>query len=172
MESDDTSRLDELQADYSPDEHRPLGGYLALLAAYGLGTAALATIVWRKRPAPIRPGDLVLLTVATHRLSRTLAKDSVTSLLRAPLTRYQSPALPSEVDEEVQPQVHGHPVQHAVAELVSCPFCLAQWTATALVGAQALAPRATRAVTTVLTIVTGADALQFGYAALQRLQPS
>ena len=53
---------------------------------------------------------------------------------------------------------------------MTCPFCLAQWAATALVGAHRIALAGTRAVATVQSAVAGADALQFLSSALQRLE--
>jgi hypothetical protein len=47
-------------------------------------------------------------------------------------------------------------------------FCLSPWVAAALVGGLAVAPGVTRTVTTVFSAVSVADALQFGYAALER----
>jgi hypothetical protein len=59
--------------------------------------------------------------------------------------------------------VRGHGAQHAAGELISCPFCLAVWTGTALAGGMVFAPRATRLVCTVLTAVAASDALQLAY---------
>lgn len=41
-----------------------------------------------RRAVDIGPFDVILLAMGTHKLSRTLIKDAVTSPLRAPLTRY------------------------------------------------------------------------------------
>ncbi len=40
-------------------------------------------------PERIGPGDILLLGVATHKLGRLLAKDWVTSFLRAPFTTFK-----------------------------------------------------------------------------------
>lgn len=40
-------------------------------------------------PEGYRAGDLVLLGVATFKLSRLISKDRVTAFLRAPFTRFQ-----------------------------------------------------------------------------------
>ncbi|HEU5107225.1 MAG TPA: DUF1360 domain-containing protein, partial [Micromonosporaceae bacterium] len=116
-----------------------------------------------RSPLPERPsaGDVLLLSVATHKLSRMLAKDAVTSPLRAPFTRYREPGGHAEVNEDVQPG-HGS-TGHAVGELLSCPFCLAMWIATAFAGGLVLAPRATRLVATSLTAVAASDFLQLAY---------
>jgi len=163
-----------LRRDYAPDADRPLVGYAGLMTAYAVGAGALAAAVRRKGAAAIGLTDFALITIATQRASRTLAKDAVASPLRAPVTRYEGQGLPSEVNEEVKPSAHGpaRQIQHAIGELVTCPFCLGQWVATGLVGSQLLAPRFTRAVTCTLAAATGANALQFAYAALERLGDS
>lgn len=169
----DESDLAAISQRYAHGNHRPLSGYVALGATYAVAAGGLFLAGRRKAPrfsGRLSPGDLALITVATQRLSRTLAKDSVTSPLRAPFTRYKEPGMPSEVNEEVAPELRDRPVRHAIAELVTCPFCLGQWVATGLVGGQVLAPTVTRLVTSVLTAVAGADALQFCYSALQRLE--
>lgn len=64
---------------------------------------------------------------------------------------------------EVNESVRGTGVQHAVGELLSCPFCLAVWISGGLTAGLVLAPRATRLVMTALTAVAGSDAIQLVY---------
>src|ERR671939_499364 len=93
-------------------DDRPLGGYLAVLGAYaGVvgGASVLARLLGREPPERIAPSDVVLLAVATHKMSRLLTKDAVTSPLRAPFTRYQKPTGEAEVAEEVRDE---NQVQH------------------------------------------------------------
>jgi Protein of unknown function (DUF1360) len=164
------TRLETIQRQYAHGHDRPLLGYLTVSSTYGLGAVALGLAVRRHGADRIGTRDLALITVATHRLSRTLAKDAVTSPMRAAFTRYNGAGLPSEVNEEVAPRKEHSQVGHALGELVSCPFCLAQWVATGLVAAQLLAPTLTRHITSTLTAVAGADVLHFAYSALQRLE--
>lgn len=154
--------------EYSQGEERPLGSYLGLLGAYAGGVAAMALVgrrLGRRLPERIPAGDLALVAVATHKLTRVLAKDPITSPLRAPFVRYQGAAGPAELAEEVR----GRGPRRAIGELVTCPFCLAQWTATTLTFGLVVAPRATRAAAAVLTAVAASDALQLGYGAAERL---
>src|SRR5699024_5406317 len=102
--------------------------------------------------------------VATHRLARTIAKDPVTSPLRAPFTRFGGASAAAELTEEVR----GHGARHSIGELIACPMCLAQWVATALGAGLVCAPRRTRLVMAVLSAVAGADFLQYVYAYLQQ----
>ena len=157
-------RLAGLRRAYSPHEHRPLDGYVVAMGAFGALAASLAAAAKvTGRPAPERPAmsDVVLVSIATHKLSRMVAKDSVTSPLRAPFTRYTEPGGAAEVNEEVRDE--GSPVRHAIGELVTCPFCLAVWVATGLTGGLVLAPRLTRLAATVLTATAASDFLQMAY---------
>ncbi|HEX2176443.1 MAG TPA: DUF1360 domain-containing protein [Nocardioidaceae bacterium] len=147
---------------YEGDEHRPLLGYLVVMGTYGAVAGALTGLgraMGVRLPERFGLGDTVLISVATHKASRMLAKDTITSPLRAPFTRYEKPAGESELMESVR----GHGVQHAAGELISCPFCLAVWTSTALTAGMVFAPRGTRLVCTVLSAVAASDALQIGY---------
>ena len=148
---------------------RPLLGYAVLLTTYATLATSAAVAVRRRsrrRPLPERPAlvDVALLGVATFRVARTLGKDAVLAPLRAPFATYQGPAGPGEVMEAPRPGA----VRHAVGELVSCPFCLGQWVATAGVAGLALAPRTTRWISAGMTVVAAADALQLFFARLQQ----
>jgi hypothetical protein len=155
------------QREYTNGSDRPLAGDLGAMGVYvGAVTAGIAAVRASGRPLPDRipAGDALLLTVATFRLARRIAKDPVTSPLRAPFTSFQGPSGHAEIAEEVRE--HGG-VKHAVGELLTCPFCLAQWVGTALVFGYATAPRATRLAALTMTVVAGADVLQFAYDAIQ-----
>lgn len=162
-------RVRRLRQAYAPHEHRPLGGYLAAMGTFA-GVATALGVVARAtgRPVPERPApaDVVLLALATHKLSRLLSKDAVTSPLRAPFTSYDKPIGSGEVMEQVRDQ--GSSTRHAIGELLSCPFCMAVWVATGLTGGLVLAPRLTRLVATALTSVAVSDFLQMGYAIAQQ----
>ncbi|HYN93900.1 MAG TPA: DUF1360 domain-containing protein [Pilimelia sp.] len=157
-------RLRGLRQAYAPHEHRPLGGYALSMTTYTGLVAGLATAVRATgRPLPERPdpADVLLISVATHKLSRLLAKDAVTSPLRAPFTRYQEPIGHAEVAEEVRAEQGT--TGHALGELLSCPFCLAMWIATSFTGGLVLAPRVTRLAATAFTAVAVSDFLQLAY---------
>ena len=83
---------------YSDGEERPLGGYLAAMGAYAAVTttlAATARLTRREVPDGLPLRDVLLSAVATHKLSRLITKDPVTSPLRAPFTVYQGQEGPS-----------------------------------------------------------------------------
>jgi hypothetical protein len=157
------------QADqYRQGEERPLRGYVAAMGVYSMLVAAATLtgrLLGRRAPSKVTPWDIALLGVATHKLSRIVAKDAVTSPLRAPFVKYESSDGPAEVHEQVRE--HGG-VKHAVGELSSCPFCLAPWVGTGFVAGTVLAPGATRLAAATFATVAVSDALQFGYAALKQ----
>lgn len=153
--------------EYAHGHERPLGSFLIIMGAYGAavtGMAAFLATSRRRLPDRLAWSDLALLAVATHKLSRQIAKDQVTSPLRAPFTRYSGTSAEAELDEEVR----GAGMRKALGELVSCPFCLGQWVATTGVFGLIVAPRATRAAASVFAVLTGSDMLQYAYAKLQQ----
>jgi len=162
------NRVRAAAAGYAPGQGRPLRGYLLTMAAYaGLtGTlTGLARLTGRTAPERISGLDVVLISCATHKVSRLLAKDSVTSPLRAPFTRYEG----TTGDAELGEQVRGTGVRHSVGELISCPFCLGVWVATGFAAGLVFAPRFTRLAATTFTAVAASDTLQLVYAAVQQL---
>ena len=151
---------------YADGEDRPLGSYVGISTVYAAAVAAAGLVVkasGAKLPERFAGRDLVLLAIGTHKASRLLAKDPVTSPLRAPFTRFRGSAGESEVQEEVR----GTGVHHAVGELVTCPFCIGQWIATGAVFGLVLAPKTTRFVASAFTVLSGSDFLQLAYAAAQ-----
>jgi hypothetical protein len=160
-------RLRRTTAGYAPGQDRPLRGYVVTLTGY-LGVcgalAGLARLTGHRPPARPTTQDVVLISMATHKVSRLLAKDSVTSPLRAPFARYEG----TTGDAELGERVRGTGVAHAVGELVTCPFCLAVWVATGMSAGLVFAPRLTRLVAATFTAVAASDMLQLAYAALQR----
>lgn len=151
---------------YAPaGQERPLAAYAAITGAFG--SAFGATLLGAHRRGRLRSGigaaDIVLAGVATHKISRLLAKDKVTSFLRAPFTRFED----FEGQGEVSESPRGSGMQLAVGELAVCPYCLAQWVAAGLVGGLLHAPRVTRTVAAVYAAQTISDLLQPAYRAAE-----
>jgi Protein of unknown function (DUF1360) len=157
-------------AAYSHGEQHPLGGYLGIMGAYVGSVAAgavIARVLGRSVPGRVSTRDILLTGIATFRLSRLMAKDPVTSPMRAPFTRFEGVSGPGELQEEVR----GEGVRHAVGELVTCPFCISHWLATAFGFGFVLAPEVTRFVAAMMSAEAAADFLQFAYSAVeQRVQ--
>ncbi|MGW0478917.1 DUF1360 domain-containing protein [Nonomuraea sp. NPDC003214] len=157
-----TQFLERTEQEYQGEHDRPLGTYVRIMGTYGvLVGAAVAAAVLTGRRAPDRVGlmDLGLMAACTHKVARLLAKDPVTSPLRAPFTRYEGVSGPSELKEEPR---------NTVGELLSCPFCIAQWAATGYAIGLVFAPRVTRLAGAAMTAVAASDWLQLAYAKLMK----
>jgi hypothetical protein len=151
---------------YSPHEHRPLAAYAGLTGVFGAGVAgALVALRAAGRELPEHPAgsDIVLLGLATHKLSRTITKDKSTSFLRAPFTRFEKKTGHAEVSEEPR----GHGAQLVIGELLVCPYCLAQWVAAGLSLSLLASPRMTRYLAGTFASVTISDFLQLAYKAAE-----
>lgn len=145
---------------YGDGEH-PLAGYAALIGLYNALFAAglvLARRTGLRLPECLGPADVLLLGVGTFRLSRLLSNDSVTSALRAPFTEFEEPAGSGEVNERPR----GTGLRKAVGELLTCPFCVGQWVASAPAFGMVFAPRVTRFVAAICATMTLADWLHYG----------
>jgi hypothetical protein len=127
------------------------------------GALLVARLTGRTLPVP-SAGDIALFGIATHKLSRLLAKDKVTAALRAPFTEYEEKGGPAEVEERPR----GRGPRRAIGELVSCPYCLDPWVAGGFIVGSLFAPRATRLTAGVFASVAIADFLQIGYKAGQK----
>jgi hypothetical protein len=141
----------------------PLGSYLGLIALFNvlLGGFLAVTAQRRRGAAPTLPeyigvGDILLMGVATHKLSRLLAKDKVLSGVRAPFARYKETSNPSEVEESAR----GHGVQKAIGELLTCPYCVGLWVASFFNYGLVFNAPATRLVGSIFTTLAIADFLQ------------
>jgi hypothetical protein len=159
------------KSQYAHGQERPLGGYLAAMSVYAAAVASVAgatRLTRREVPDGLAGKDLVLAAIATHKLSRLVTKDPVTSPLRAPFTSYQDTEGPAELSEEVR----GSGARKAIGELITCPFCIDMWVATAFTAGFVLLPRATRLAVGTLAVLAGADVLHFGYALLQEQEMS
>jgi len=144
------------------------GAYVAILLGYTTlvgGFVAFLRRSGRVLPRDYSPQDIALIGVATHKASRLLAKDIVTTPLREPFTEYEGRAGPAEVSESPR---GGSGLRHGVGELISCPYCLGQWVATTLAAGLAIAPRTTRFVAAALSAVAISDFLQIAYKASEQ----
>jgi hypothetical protein len=146
------------------DEKAPLPAYAELMGLYGLAFAVFLVVAKRSgRPLPerISPGDILLLGLATFKMSRLLTKEKVTGVLRAPFAVYHGTTGEGELSEEPR----GEGMQRAIGELLTCPFCLGTWIAALLAYGLVLSPPVTRLVAAILSIRAVSDFLQLGYAA-------
>ena len=144
-------------------EEQLLAEYATLLGFYLASVAVLtgAAIEQKRLPKTFSVLDLALLGIATHKLSRIIAKDRITGVLRAPFVNYIRSAGAGEVEEEQR----GRGIQRGIGQLISCPYCMAPWCATALAFGFIFAPRVTRFFAGILASVAASDFLQRAYLA-------
>jgi hypothetical protein len=137
-------------------EERPLPEYAALTAAFGAVLGAFLLVARRRLPERIGFADVVRIGLASYKIGRLVAKDDVTSWVRAPVTR--------DVDAS-EPKPEG--VERVLGELVTCPYCVGVWASSGLSYALVLYPRQTRVVTTVFGAQAVADFLNAAFVKLK-----
>jgi hypothetical protein len=133
---------------------------MSVFAAGWAAVATLARTTGTGLPERYDVTDLVLGGLATHKLTRIISKDGVTTPLRAPFTVYEEDAGDAEVNERPREE---HP-QHTIGELLTCPFCLAPWIGSVYVAGLVLAPRVARTGAALFSVVAASDFLQQAYA--------
>lgn len=149
-----------------PDERPPLLSYglLALLFNTLVGGALLLIRrSGRDLPERIHERDLLLIGAASHKLSRLIAKDKVTSVFRSPFTELEDKGGPAEFEEKAR----GRGFRRAVGELLVCPWCLGLWVVAAFALGLLVAPRLTRFVAAVFAALAISDFLQVAYKAAE-----
>ena len=153
----------ERTAEKEECDEQLLAEYGALLGFYIVTAAVFTGAAMDQRRLPRRFSllDLALLGIATHKLSRIVAKDRITGILRAPFVNYIRSAGAGEVEEEPR----GRGIQRGIGQLISCPYCMAPWCATALAFGFVFAPRVTRFFAGILASVAASDFLQRAYIA-------
>ena len=142
-------------------ERPPYESYAAIMATFA-GLLAAAGALGRaldRDPQCQTPLDLAVLSAATFKASRTLARDEVTSFLRQPFVRGQA-----HTGEGEEPVEGG--MEQAIGELITCTRCAGTWAAAALTATQILAPRFGRLLTWSLAAAAFNDFLQAGFSAL------
>jgi hypothetical protein len=133
-------------------ERPPYEAYAAIAGAFVAGLGAVAALA--RRPPPATALDLIALSAATFKASRTLSRERVASFVREPFVE----------GEDEHPAGEG--LKRAVGELVTCTRCVGTWTAAVLASTQMLTPRLGRALTWTLAAGAANDFLQAGFTAL------
>lgn len=163
QEPEERDPLQEKFPEYA--EHPlPLSHYARILGLYNL--AFVLFLIYSKQsgkkiPERIAWNDILLLGVATFKLSRIVSKEIVTTPLRAPFTQFVDYTGQGEVKEEPR----GEGPLRAAGELLSCPFCLGAWVAALFAYGLVISPPTTRFVASVLSTLCLSDFLQVGYTA-------
>lgn len=143
-------------------EYRPLNSYAVLMGLYA-GTYVACVLILnrnkRRLPDNLRVKDLALLGLATHKLSRIITHDWVTSPIRAPFTEFDKSTGAGEITESAR----GSGLRRATGELITCPWCMGPWVAAWLFSAFACWPRRTRMIASVFSAVTFSDFMHHAY---------
>jgi len=169
MNADESTLLKtpEMVAGYAdPQERPPFLSYLGFMSLFAtlLGSGlALARRQGRELPETVGAGDLLLLGTASHKLSRVISKDKVTSPLRAPFTELEGKGGPAELEERSR----GTGLRKAVGELLICPYCLGLWIVAAFSLGLLFAPRLTRFLASLFSALTISDFFQIAYKAAE-----
>jgi hypothetical protein len=136
-------------------DHEPQGAYATIMGTFAAGLAGAALLARALGREPRENGalDLVVLSLATFKTARTIARDNVASFIREPFV---------EDDEPVETG----DLRQAIGELVTCSRCVGTWIAGGLTATQIVAPRFGRVLTWSLAAAGANDVLQAGFAAL------
>ena len=152
---------------YKKGEDVPLFSYGMLAGTFNLLFALfllVTRISGRSLPERIDARDIVLLGMATHKLSLVGSQDAITSPLRAPFTELEEKKGPKKVEEKPR----GEGLRRSVGELLTCQFCLGVWVASLFTYGFVLLPRVSRLVAAVFAAVTFSDFLHQIYKALMK----
>jgi hypothetical protein len=161
----DSGPSGETFEEYTNGEDLQLFSYGVLAGAFNLifaGFLLAARLTGRSIPERVDAKDIVLLGMATHKLSLVGSEDAITSPLRAPFTELREKESPKKVDEKPR----GEGLRRSVGELLTCEFCLSVWVASLFTYGLVLVPRVTRLVAAVFAVVTVSDYLHQAYKAL------
>src|SRR5438105_6227249 len=105
-------------------ESPPYGAYAAIMGAFAGGRAVAGGIsrMLGRDPREHTWLDFIVLSAASFKAARTIARDEVTSFVREPFVEGHA----HEGDEE---PVQTGDMQQAIGELVTCSRCVGTWTA-------------------------------------------
>ena len=126
--------------------------YAAIVGTFFAGLGVVSLLARRSPPATAL--DLVALSAATFKASRTLSHERVGSFVRDPFVE----------GEDEHPAGEG--LQRAIGELVTCSRCVGTWVAAGLASTQMVAPRFGRALTWTLGAAAANDFFQAAFSAL------
>ena len=136
---------------------RPLD--YALLEGAFLTCFTAVVVLARKREGPnalaIASSELPVMAMAVFALADVLAKEKVSTWIRAPF-------VVESVDH--RPGVpQGAGVRYAIGEMLTCTRCVGTWSALGLLGLRTVSPAAGRAANVILALTGANDILQGGF---------
>jgi hypothetical protein len=138
------------------EAERPLPQYAALAATFSAVLGGFLVVAGRRIPERTSLLDTARIGLASYKVGRLIAKDPVTSFVRAPVT---------EDADATEPKPDG--AARVLGELVTCPYCIGLWVASGLSYSLVLFPRQTRLVTTIFGAQAVADFLNAAFVRLR-----
>jgi hypothetical protein len=137
-------------------ETRPLPEYATLTTVFSGALGGFLLLAQGRLPERIGFGDVLRIGLASYKLGRLIAKDEVTTWMRAPVTR----------DEDAQePEQEG--MARVLGELLTCPYCIGLWVAAGFSAGVVLFPRETRFAATIFGGQATADLLNAAFVRLR-----
>ena len=137
-------------------EERPLPHYAVLAGTFWAVFGAFLAGSRERLPEEVPLRDVALVALSTYKLSRVIAKEEITAFVRAPVT---------EDDEAQQPKPEG--AARVFGELVTCPYCIGLWIASALSFSLVRFPRETHFATAIFGAYGLADFFHAGFVRLR-----
>jgi hypothetical protein len=149
-------------ASSSETREPPYGAYAGIMGTFagGLAAAGMLARLLGRDPRGENALDFAVLSAATFKAARTIARDDVTSFIRKPFFQGEAGTGEEEVPKETGD------IRQAIGELVTCSRCIGTWAAAGLATTQLLAPRFGRLLTWSLAAAGANDFLQAGFVAL------
>ena len=138
----------------------PYSSYAAIAATFfgGLTFAASLARALGRDTRGLTALDLLTLSGATFKASRTISRERLGTFLREPFVEGEA----GEGDEEPA----GEGLRRSIGELVTCTRCVGVWVAAGLGSAQVVTPRFGRLLTWTLAAGGANDFLQAAFVAL------
>ena len=142
-------------------EERPLPQYATLATSWWAVFFAFVLANRRRLPETVPYGDIARVALASYKMSRVVAKEDVTSFVRAPVTEDPDAKTPKRTG-----------MARVLGELVTCPYCLGLWFSGAFFYALTLAPREARFAMSIFSAYAATDFLQAGFVRLKEGPPA
>jgi hypothetical protein len=137
-----------------PEEASPYGLFFATYVLAWCVFVLVIVMLGRRWPAGIEGGDLLILCLATFRLTSVVSEEKVARCLRAPFCKkVRVEDEEGSVREEEVPYEDGF--RRSMGELILCPWCTGIWIATALTFFWLLAPGLARVCALAFAVAAG-----------------
>lgn len=147
------------------EDRNGLGGR-ALKLSVAAGFLAASGVAGRRHTRKtdlLDPLELSLTALAAHRIGRMIAFEKVAEPVREPFTA----TVPDQSGADETVVARGRGMQWAIGQLLSCPICIATWSALGLSIGHRVLPGPTRFLVRVLAI---AGIAELNYLATERLE--